>query len=113
MFSFPEILVILIVAVIVLGPKRLPETARKIGRWVGVFKQAGDEFKRQLMTMDRMVDDSLNRATSDLDQLEPDAVKSYEDVVADIADTFNAPFTAATSASSPSAETPVQEGDKA
>ena len=111
MLSFPEILVILIVAVIVLGPKRLPETARKIGRWVGVFKQAGEEFKRQLMTMDRMVDDSLNRATSDLDQLEPEAVKSYEDVVADLADTFHAPFTA--SSASPPPATPPQEEDKA
>lgn len=92
MLSFPEILVILLVAVIVLGPKRLPETARKIGRWVGILKQASESFKRELMSMDRMVDDSLNRAVSDIDQLKPDALASYEQVEAELVGTFNEAF---------------------
>lgn len=69
--SFTETLVILIVAVIVFGPKRLPEMARKLGRWTGMVRRAGDEFKRQLMTMDQTVDDTLNVATDALDRLVP------------------------------------------
>ncbi len=89
MLSFPEILVILLVAVVVLGPKRLPETARKLGHWVGLFKRASEEFKRELMSMDRAVDDTLNRAVSDIDQLVPDEVAPPADV--DLADLMGIP----------------------
>jgi TatA/E family protein of Tat protein translocase len=90
MLSFPEILVILLVAVVVLGPKRLPETARKLGRWIGIFKQASEAFKREIMNMDRAVNDSLNRATSDLDQLEPEVTQVFENVEATIAEAYQA-----------------------
>ena len=92
MLSFPDILVILLVAVIVLGPTRLTQTARHVGRWVGILKQASEAFKRELMSMDRMVDDSLNRAVSDIDQLKPDALASYEQVEAELVGTFNEAF---------------------
>ncbi len=66
--SFVETLVILLVAVIVFGPKRLPEVARKVGKVVGAVRRAGDEFKHQLMTMDQQV---TNAVTADVDQLVP------------------------------------------
>ncbi len=69
--SFLETLVILVVAVIVLGPKRLPEVARKIGHWTGVLRRATDEFKRQLMTMDQHVERTVDRVTQDIDALVP------------------------------------------
>lgn len=69
--SFSETLIILLVAMIVLGPRRLPEAARKIGHWMGVVRRAGDEFKRQLMAMDQGVQDRLNTATGDLEKLVP------------------------------------------
>ena len=92
MLSFPEILVILLVAVVVLGPKRLPETARKLGHWVGLFKRASEEFKRELMTMDRVVDDTLNRAVSNVDQLVPDELNEVMPPAdADLADLMGIP----------------------
>lgn len=69
--SFSETLIILLVAMIVLGPRRLPEAARKIGHWMGIVRRAGDEFKRQLMAMDQGVESRLNAATGDLDHLVP------------------------------------------
>lgn len=69
--SFAETLVILLVAVIVLGPKRLPEAARKLGHWMGVLRRASDEFKRQIMEMDQVAEDTLNSSTGDLDHLLP------------------------------------------
>ena len=35
----PEVLVILVLALLVLGPERLPQAARTIGRWVGEFRR--------------------------------------------------------------------------
>lgn len=69
--SFIETLVILVVAVVVLGPKRLPAAARKLGHWMGVLRRAGDEFKRQLMMMDQTVEQSVNHATDELERLVP------------------------------------------
>ena len=69
--SFTETLVILVVAMIVLGPRKLPEAARKLGRWMGMVRRAGDEFKRQIMSMDQAVEDNLNTAAGNLDRLVP------------------------------------------
>ena len=44
-FSFGEILVIFVVALIVFGPRRLPEIGRMIGKAMAEFKKASDELK--------------------------------------------------------------------
>jgi Tat protein translocase TatB subunit len=43
-----EILVILLVALIVLGPDRLPEAARKVGQFVGEVRKIGSGFQSEL-----------------------------------------------------------------
>jgi len=53
--DFTEWIVLLAVTLIVMGPQRLPEMARKMGRWAETFRRAADEFKRQIMTMDEEV----------------------------------------------------------
>jgi Sec-independent protein translocase protein TatA len=54
--DFTEWIVLLAVTLIVMGPQRLPEMARKMGRWAETFRRAADEFKRQIMTMDEKAD---------------------------------------------------------
>jgi len=46
--GMPELLVILVVALLVLGPKRLPEIARSLGRGMAEFRRASNEFTRTL-----------------------------------------------------------------
>jgi TatA/E family protein of Tat protein translocase len=41
-----ELLVILVVALIVFGPRKLPEIGRTLGRSLGEFKRASEDFKR-------------------------------------------------------------------
>lgn len=41
-----ELLVILVVALVLFGPRRLPEMTRKFGKSLNEFKRAGDDFKR-------------------------------------------------------------------
>ncbi|MFN8543943.1 MAG: Sec-independent protein translocase protein TatB [Candidatus Binatia bacterium] len=54
--GMPELVVILVVALIVLGPKRLPEVARQLGKAMAEFRRQTtdvmDEFKTQIMAED-------------------------------------------------------------
>lgn len=45
-----ELLVILLVALLVLGPKKLPQLARSLGKAVGEFRRVSTEFQRNLNT---------------------------------------------------------------
>jgi len=46
--GFPELLVILAIALMVIGPRRLPDIAKALGRALGEFRRATDEFKQTL-----------------------------------------------------------------
>lgn len=46
--GMPEFLLILVVALVVFGPKKLPELARSIGRALAEFKKSADELKENL-----------------------------------------------------------------
>lgn len=43
-----EIIIIFIVALIVIGPKKLPELARALGRAMAEFRRAADDLKKNL-----------------------------------------------------------------
>ncbi len=45
-----ELLVILVVALIVLGPKSVPQIAKTLGRAMGEFRKVSTEFQRTLNT---------------------------------------------------------------
>ena len=42
----PELLVILVVALIIFGPRKLPQLSRSLGKSLADFRRASDEFKR-------------------------------------------------------------------
>ena len=47
--GMPELIVILVVALIVLGPDKLPEIARSIAKGLNSFKKAADDIKDDIM----------------------------------------------------------------
>jgi len=59
-----ELFVIFIIALLVIGPKRLPELARALGRAVGEFKRATNELRDNLDISLRSVDTSRPDANS-------------------------------------------------
>lgn len=61
-FSSPEFLLIVVLALVVLGPKRLPEIANKIGSWVGQARRMTRVMKRQLE--EELNVDDLNQIAS-------------------------------------------------
>lgn len=46
--GMPELIVIMVIALIVLGPSKLPELARAIGKGLAEFKKATQEIKESL-----------------------------------------------------------------
>jgi len=64
------------VVLVVVGPHRMPEVARKIGRTMEMFRRAADEFKEQLMSMDQEVKTSVSDTINETDV---DGVSSDDD----------------------------------
>lgn len=46
--GMPELIVIFIVALLVFGPKKLPDLGRALGRGLAEFKRASEELKEEL-----------------------------------------------------------------
>ena len=67
--GMPELLLILAVALIVLGPKKLPELARALGKGMAEFRRATDELKDEFHHMERDLDDTSPTGTAKDDPL--------------------------------------------
>jgi TatA/E family protein of Tat protein translocase len=50
--GMPELLLILALALIVLGPKKLPELARALGKGMAEFRRATDELKDEFRNLE-------------------------------------------------------------
>ena len=46
--GFGEILIVLALALVLLGPERLPDVAKQLGKGLREFKKATSEFKQQV-----------------------------------------------------------------
>lgn len=46
--GMPEMIVILVIALIVIGPQKLPELAKSLGKGLAEFKRAADDFKQSV-----------------------------------------------------------------
>jgi TatA/E family protein of Tat protein translocase len=48
--GMPEMIFIFLLALVIFGPRKLPELGRQLGKALGEFKKASNEFKNQLET---------------------------------------------------------------
>ena len=46
--SFSETIFLFFLALVIFGPKKLPEIARQAGKWLNEFKRASNEFRAQI-----------------------------------------------------------------
>ena len=67
----PELMLIFIVALVLFGPKRLPEIGRTLGKAMGEFKKATDELKNTVEREVRM---------EELRQISPSMITPVETV---------------------------------
>ncbi len=71
--GMPEMLLICAIALIVIGPKKLPDLAKSLGRAFGEFKRATSDLKESLE-----IDTDLNDVTKPLDELADDIKDSLD-----------------------------------
>ncbi len=66
-FSIGHILIVLIVALVVVGPKDLPRLMRTLGQWMAKARRMADEFRRSFDDMARQADlDELRKEIESL-----------------------------------------------
>ena len=72
-----EILVILLVALVVVGPKDLPKLMRKVGQWAGRARAMADQFRRTFDDMARQTE--LDELRAEVNKLKSDASRPMTD----------------------------------
>ncbi len=82
--GMPEMLLILAVALIIIGPKKLPELAKTLGRALGDFKRATNDLKDSIE-----IDTGLDEVRDNLSGVKDDLNTSVS--LADEAPTVEAP----------------------
>jgi TatA/E family protein of Tat protein translocase len=97
--GFPEMLFLFLLALLLFGPKKLPEIGRQIGRGLAEFKRASNELKGQLENEMRLLE-----AEDHEKKISPPPPPPPENTVAVSAESASA---AAAAADPPSAATPA------
>ena len=81
--GFPEMLVIVLLAIIFVGPKDLPKLMRTIGQWMARIRAMGNEFKSAFDDMD--INDDVAAIRREIEEM-----KSLGKLPADLDDEMRA-----------------------
>ncbi|HEV2011010.1 MAG TPA: twin-arginine translocase TatA/TatE family subunit [Candidatus Limnocylindria bacterium] len=57
-----EIVLLLVIALIVLGPERMPKLARDLGRAMAEFRRTSDQLRSEFLNADKYLDVAANAA---------------------------------------------------
>ena len=66
--GMPELIIILVIALIIFGPRKLPELGRSLGRSLGEFKKASNELRSTLEEEVRVEEQKEQRAKVEAEQ---------------------------------------------
>ena len=55
-----EILIVVVVAILIIGPKDFPIMLKKIGSWIGSFKNYFSEAQKDIADMENSVEEELS-----------------------------------------------------
>ena len=66
--GLPELIIILVVALIIFGPRKLPELGRSLGKSIGEFRKASNELKSTLEEEIRLEELKEQRAKVEAEQ---------------------------------------------
>ena len=107
--GFEEMILLVIVAIVVIGPKDLPLMMRKFGRFTGKMRALAFEFRQGIDELGRQAElEELRKEVSDLkkatgiDEIRRDLAADKADLERDVASAMNDP-------PKPAAEAPARE----
>ena len=66
--GMPELMMIMFLALLLFGPKKLPEIGKQVGKALGEFKRASNDLKRSIQ-------DEMDKAQAGLDSISNDPPK--------------------------------------
>lgn len=75
--GMPEIILIFVVALLLFGPRKMPQIGRSIGRALGEFRRASNEFKRTIE--DEVASEDVRAVEKDLKDLR-DVGRDFSDL---------------------------------
>jgi sec-independent protein translocase protein TatA len=76
--GMPELIIIMVIALIVIGPQKLPELAKSLGKGLAEFKKATDDFKQNMDAESRNEEEKESRVR--LAELEGETVGHSEEL---------------------------------
>lgn len=87
--GLPELIVILALALVVLGPEKLPQVAKQAARLINELKRASDDFKKELeldklddikkpLNLDKVIGKDLSEIVKEKTLVGPDFLKSSD-----------------------------------
>jgi TatA/E family protein of Tat protein translocase len=69
--GFPEMIFIFFLALIIFGPKKLPEIGRQIGKALNEFRRASNEFRAQIESEINNLENEVHRKPEILPPVQP------------------------------------------
>ena len=66
--GMPELVIILVIALVIFGPRKLPELGRSLGKSLGEFKRASNELRNTLEEEVRVEEQKEQRAKLQAEQ---------------------------------------------
>ncbi len=79
--GMPELIIILVLALIVIGPKKLPEMARSLGKGLAEFKRASNDFRQSVEAEARTAEEKERLAKESAVKETPETEKASEAVM--------------------------------
>ncbi|NDJ20791.1 TatA/E family twin arginine-targeting protein translocase [Nostoc sp. B(2019)] len=76
--GLPEMAVIMVVALLIFGPKKLPEIGRSVGKTIRSFQDASKEFQNEFQKEAEQLEQVV-KTTAELEPKQLEAVKSEQD----------------------------------
>ncbi len=77
--GLPEMAVIMMVALLIFGPKKLPEIGRSLGKTIRSFQEASKDFQNEFQKEASQLEEAV-KTTAELEPKKMEAVKLENDI---------------------------------
>jgi sec-independent protein translocase protein TatA len=75
--GMPEMIIILVIALIVIGPHKLPELAKSLGKGLAEFKKASEDFQKNVQEEARKTEEEKKEPAHQVQTAYPEQVISH------------------------------------